>query len=118
MVGYRAKIELAHASGLPQDLKPLLERIGSLRNDFAHKLGSSITQKLSLDLFNSLSDRYRRGLKESYRAMGIGELNNPSSLEPRDLITLVFINARQATKAAALMIHRAKQVEVASRPGF
>ena len=107
-VNYRAKVELAHAAGLPADIKSLLERIGSIRNDFAHQLDSSISPKLSLDLYNSLSDRIRLGLKTSYKAMGIGEFTGPASLEPRDLLTLIFLNARQATKAAVFTLRDAK----------
>ena len=99
-VSYRAKVELAHGYGLPADLKDLLERIGSIRNDFAHTLTASLSKQSALDLYNSLSARLRDGLKGSYQAMGIGQLTSPSSLEPRDLITLILLNARQATKAA------------------
>ncbi len=108
MVSYRAKVELAYAAGLPEDLKKLLEKIGTLRNTFAHTLSSSITKQVALNLYNSLSEFYRQGLKESYKAMGIGELTSPSSLEPRDLVTLVFINARQAIKAAVFVLREAK----------
>lgn len=99
-ISYRAKLEFAYGCGLPEDLKDLLERLGSIRNGFAHTLNASVSQRSTLDLYNSLSDRLRDGLKVSYRAMGLGELAGPTSLEPRDLLILIFLNARQATKAA------------------
>ena len=108
MVNYRAKVEMAYAAGLPEDLKKLLERIGALRNGFAHTLSSSVTKEMALNLYNSLSDLYRRGLKESYKAMDMGEFGSPASLEPRDLLTLVFIQARQAIKAAVFVLREAK----------
>jgi hypothetical protein len=99
-VSYRAKVELAYGCGLPADLKDLLEHIGSVRNDFAHTLTASLSKQSVLNLYNSLSSRLRDGLKGSYKAMGIGELTSPSSLDPRDLLILILLNARQATKAA------------------
>jgi len=33
--------------------------------------------------------------------MGLGAFAGPSNLEPRDLLALIFLIARQATKAAA-----------------
>jgi hypothetical protein len=98
-ISYRAKVEFAYGCGLPEDLKDLLERLGAIRNGFAHTLNVSLPKQSVLDLYNSLSVRLRDGLKISYRAMGLGELAGPSSLEPRDLLTLIFLIARQATKA-------------------
>ncbi len=100
-ISYRAKVEFAHGCGLPEDLKDLLERLGSIRNGFAHTLNASLSKQSILDLYNSLSVRLREGLKVSYEAMGLGELTSPSSLEPRELLTLIFLIARQATIAAA-----------------
>lgn len=103
-IGYRAKVEFAYGCGMPDDLKNLLERLGSIRNGFAHTLNVSLSKQSVLDLYNSLSDRIRDGLKVSYRAMGLGELAGPSSLETRDLLILIFLTARQATKAAVLAL--------------
>ena len=105
---FRSKVELAYACGMPGDLKDLLERLGTLRNDFAHKLGASLSQRATLDLYNSLSKRLGDGLRGSYQAMGKGALSSPSSLEPRDLLILIFLTARQATKAAVVRLQNAK----------
>ena len=107
-ISYRAKVEFAYGCGLPADLKALLEQIGTLRNQFAHTLTASISKQPVLDIYNSLSDRIRDGLKDSYKAMGKGKLSSPSSLEPRDLLTLILLNARQATKAATFALRDGK----------
>jgi hypothetical protein len=107
-ISYRAKVEFAYGCGLPEDLKDLLERLGSIRNGFAHTLNASLSKQLVLDLYNSLSVRLRDGLKVSYKAMGFEELTSPSSLESRDLLILVFLSARQAIKAAVLILRDRK----------
>jgi hypothetical protein len=101
-VSYRAKVELAYGCGLPADVKACLESLGSLRNDFAHTLTATVSRQSVLELYNALSDRLRKGLITSYEAMGLGAMAKPSSLEPRDLLALIFLSARQATKAAAI----------------
>lgn len=35
-ISYRAKVEFAYGCALPEDLKDLLERLGAIRNGFAH----------------------------------------------------------------------------------
>jgi hypothetical protein len=100
-ISYRAKVELAYGCGLPEDLKYLLVRLGSMRNDFAHALDASLSKQSVLNLYNALSDPLRAGLKISYEAMGLGAFTGPSNFEPRDLLALIFLIARQATKAAA-----------------
>ena len=107
-ISYRAKVEFAYGCALPEDLKDLLERLGSIRNGFAHTLNASLSKQLVLDLYNSLSVRLRDGLKVSYKAMGIGDLTSPSSLESRDLLILIFLGSRQAIKAAVHAVRDGK----------
>jgi RNase H-fold protein (predicted Holliday junction resolvase) len=49
---YSAKVRLALACGLPRELKPTLNAIGTLRNKFAHRLGTRLTRKEADDFFN------------------------------------------------------------------
>ena len=101
---YRSKVELAYACGLPQDVRSILLKLGNLRNDFAHKLDAAISRQRALDLYNGLSDRHRTVLQESYKLM----LEKPQfvlgDIEPRDLVTLIFLNMHSATKAAVLAL--------------
>jgi hypothetical protein len=107
-ISYRAKIEIAAGCGMPDDLKDLLIKLGSLRNDFAHTLAAAISKQAVLNIYNSLSARLREGLAGSYKAMGIGAFSSPSSLESRDLLILILINARQAAKAATHVLRGAE----------
>jgi hypothetical protein len=65
-ISYRAKVELAYGCGLPKDLKELLERLGSMRNGFAHTLDVSLSKQSVLDLYNSLSVRRKRPLNSPF----------------------------------------------------
>ena len=101
---YRTKVELAYACGLPDDVRQTLLKLGTLRNDFAHKLGASITQQSALDLYNSLANKHQTILRDSYKdMMGVTQFS-PSKLEPRDLVTLIFLNTHTATRAAVLAL--------------
>lgn len=103
-VGYAAKVEIASACGLPEDLKTLLQKIGKLRNELAHKIDAQLSSAQVLGMYNTLSTRLREGIKGSYLSMQRGPMPSPSSFdEPRDLFVLILLAARQATKAAALV---------------
>ena len=80
----------------------MLEKLNTLRNTFAHSLSATISKKDILDLYNCLSEPLREGLKVTHKAIGRGDLSEPSSLEPRDLLILIFLNVRQAIKAAVV----------------
>lgn len=103
-VSYRAKVQVAYGCGLPMDLKDLLDRLGTIRNEFAHSLTASITKQAVLDLYNSLSPRIRDVLKGSYQSMGKGVLDAPSSVDPRDLLILIFLNAQRGTMAGVMAL--------------
>ncbi len=99
-ISFFAKVESAYGCGLPLDVKDLLAKIGTLRNNFAHRLDAEITKKEVLALYNGLSARHRNVLKGSYKKMNGAEFPKPASLDPRDLLIIVLMCARQATKAA------------------
>ncbi|MEL1263949.1 hypothetical protein AAD027_06110 [Pseudoxanthomonas putridarboris] len=101
---YRTKVELAYACGLPKDTRDVLIKLGTLRNEFAHKLDASISRQRALDLYNSLSDWHRTVLKESYKVMMDKQDFAPASLEPRDLVTLILLNMYSATRAEGLAL--------------
>ncbi|MGH8509066.1 MAG: hypothetical protein ACREVH_10160 [Gammaproteobacteria bacterium] len=103
-ISYLAKVDLALASGLPENRKKVLEKLNTLRNTFAHSLSATISKKDILDLYNCLSEPLREGLKVTHKAIGRGDLSEPSSLEPRDLLILIFLNVRQAIKAAVITL--------------
>lgn len=103
-LSYSAKVELALACGLKEDMRAPLKQIGSLRNDFAHVLGRNIEKKIILDLYNGLSERLKDGLKESHRSIRRGELPNPSEIDERDLLILMIVSLRQTIKAGCLVL--------------
>lgn len=103
-IGYRGKIELALSCGLREDMRQPLKSIGSLRNNFAHDLGANIEKKKVMDIYNGLSERLRKGVKVSYAATGRQGTFKPSQLVEKDLLVLLFVNFRQAIRAAILTL--------------
>lgn len=103
---YHLKVELAYSCGLPLEVRSTLLKLGKLRNDFAHKLDAVITKQSALDLYNSLSAKHRTILQDSYKVMMSGPVSSLGKIEPRDLVTLIFLNMHSATKAAALTLQR------------
>lgn len=99
-LSYRAKVSLAHSCGLPEKLRGTLHSFGSLRNDFAHQLDAAISKECVLGIYNALPDLHREVVKNTYKEMGFGSMTAPASLLPRDLLVLLFLNIRQAVKAA------------------
>jgi hypothetical protein len=107
-LNYRSKVEIACAAGLTHEIKNFLYCIGSIRNKFAHRVDSSVSANIALDLYHSLPESYRSEIRHSYMAFGKVEHVDPSSIEPRELMTLLFIHARQAVKAAVTICRRSK----------
>ncbi|MGH9439417.1 MAG: hypothetical protein ACRD22_16380 [Terriglobia bacterium] len=98
---YRSKVELAYACGLPQDVRCVLLKLGNLRNEFAHDLNATISKQRALDLYNCQSERLRIVLQDTYKLMTGKPVFSLKSIEPRDLVTIIFLTMHSATKAAA-----------------
>ena len=103
---YHVKVELAYACGLPQEVRSTLLKLGKLRNDFAHKLDAAISKQNALDLYNCLPAKHRTVLQDSYKVMTSESVFSLDKIEPRDLVTLIFLNMHSATKAASLALRR------------
>jgi hypothetical protein len=105
-INYATKVSFAHACGLPERLKSPLQKIGRLRNDFAHNLDAALSKDGVLSLYNGLPDLNQAAIKSSCAAMGLGTLSSPSSLSSRDLLILIILSIRQAIKAAVIATRR------------
>ena len=103
-INYSTKVNLAHSCGLPERLRDSLNKIGKLRNDFAHNLDASISKDGVLALYNGLPDLNQKALKGSYQPMGLGSFPGPSKVPPRDLLVLILLGMRQAIKAAVFAL--------------
>ena len=99
-ISYSAKVSIAHSCGLPEQLRPVLNRFGKIRNDFAHQLDASLSKNSVLGLYNSLPSLHQEVTKDTYKAMGLGNLSAPSSLPARELVVLLLLIVRQAITAA------------------
>lgn len=92
-IQYSQKLWLALACGLPTELKAPLEKLGNLRNDFAHKEGTELTPKAVADLYACLSEGLKEALQRNLHVMiaGLPAKNRQSyeELTTRDQFTLI-----------------------------
>lgn len=104
MVGYRAKVEIGAGLGLGEDVKTLLLKIGSLRNDFAHDLTVSISKERAVKMYNALSPRIQGIARGTYELRGSGRFKGPASLDPRELVEILIGVAWTAVKAKTIVM--------------
>jgi len=95
-IGYSGKVELALACGLPNNIRPILEKLGELRNDFTSNLEATIEPNWVLDTYSSLSKQLKSELEESYKTLGLSKGNKTSKLDTKELLVLIFISVCQA----------------------
>ena len=95
-VGYSGKVELALSCGLPSNIRPILEKLGELRNDFTSNLDAMIEPNWVLDTYSSLPKHLKSGLEKSYKTMDLDLQNKTSKLNTKDLLVLIFISVCRA----------------------
>jgi hypothetical protein len=87
MMEYSARVQLALACGLRPTLKTPLKAIGKLRNSFAHKLGTTLTEQHVNQMHDTLS-------KDDRKALEVAFLRTATELMGRP-VTLKGLKARQ-----------------------
>jgi len=95
-IGYGGKVELALACGLPSNIRPILEKLGELRNDFTSNLDATIESDWVLDTYSSLSKQLKTELEKSYKTLGINVGDTTSKLDTKELLVLIFLSVCQA----------------------
>ena len=101
-LGYAQKIELALSCGLPADMRTPLEKIGSLRNSFAHKLNMVIQKKAALDMFECLSTRHKDAVNLCYIELGRDEELSLANVDTKELLQIIIVSIHSAIQAAIL----------------
>ena len=110
---YRQKVVLACALGFdPEFLKPLVA-LGELRNKFAHRLDTTLTEERIARLYESLPPFGKQAVQASLvrtrvqlKAEGKLEL---AELPPRDRFILITLSLERVVMAAVLMVKGAQQ---------
>jgi hypothetical protein len=106
---YDSKVRLALALDLNRGLKSPLNRLGSLRNDFAHKLTSSLTKQVAKSLYAAFDGRGKQAIQQAYlntrtRLPESGHPTAISSLSPKDQIVLYLVTLRAAVLAERMAL--------------
>jgi len=104
------KAHLACALGLKNEaLSPLLA-IGRLRNNFAHKLNTTLNHDRAKNLYETLSKNEKEITQQSFistnKKMPDGKKYEFKNLEPADLFVLIAVCMRQLLKAARIEIEK------------
>jgi hypothetical protein len=89
------KVHLAVALGLREEHAQGLLALGKIRNDFAHKLGSSLTDNRVKNLYEALSAKDKAAVQELYRRTESQIKQHHGkrfqSLLPRDRFVLIAV---------------------------
>lgn len=101
-INYRQKIEFALSCGLPEDMRTPLEKIGGLRNAFAHQLNADIQKKTGIDIYNSVSTRHKNTIELCYKELGRKEPFMLNQLDDKEILQLLLVAIHSAIIAAIL----------------
>ena len=98
-IDYTGKVELALSCGLEVDIRPALEHLQTLRNNFAHSLNAKIEPNWVLVAYNGLPRPVKDEVEAAYKALGKQIGGGAATLDTRDLLVLVFICVANAVQA-------------------
>lgn len=97
---YHQKVKLALACGLSPDFESPLNVLGTIRNNFAHKLDTSLGPNEAQSLYNSFEGGDKQVMQGAYqRTKKKIDTKGPKSLtrlEPKDQFILIAISLRAA----------------------
>lgn len=101
-ISYARRIDLALSCGLPEDMRTPLKKIGTIRNDFAHKLNMVIEKETVQNMYNDLSQRHRDVVKLCHKELGGKEPLKPSQSDPKELLQILLVSIHSAILAEIL----------------
>jgi hypothetical protein len=102
---YDSRVTLALALGLKERFGPPFRALGKLRNDFAHKLDTSLTKQVVANLYDSLGSEDKEQVQACFRRIKdeneeTRHVKRFSDLEPRDQFKLIAITLWAVVRAA------------------
>lgn len=102
---YDGRVTLALALGLKEQFGPPFRTLGKLRNDFAHKLDTSLTKQVVSNLYNSLSSEDKEQVQACFKRIKdeneeTRHIKRFADLEPRDQFKLIAITLWAVVRAA------------------
>ncbi|WP_445371793.1 hypothetical protein ACH518_02835 [Methylomonas sp. HW2-6] len=104
-LSYAKKVELACCLGFDAKFRGALKRIGKLRNDFAHDLSSSLSQKVVSDLYNALPEFGQKAVHLSVDMLHqmckvVPQPSTYDQLPPKMQYLLIALNLERICSAA------------------
>jgi len=96
---YAKTLQLALALGLNPILKPGLSALGTLRNEFAHRLEMKLTDQEAKQLYSTLSAGGKADARKAYsktllKHPGTGRPKDMLKSTPKDLIAMCIVKLR------------------------
>lgn len=92
---YSQRVHLAVALGLKEEYSKGLLALGTIRNAFAHKLGSSLTESRVSNLYGALSSDEKSVVQESYARTERTQMAHGGkkfqALSPRNRFVLIVV---------------------------
>ena len=105
---YSAKLRLAFACGLRTDVKGPLRALGALRNKFAHRIGTTISESDADAFLASFGPKAREGIDfTNARAAEIPEMKD-LKLSPKDRLGQYLAGLLGAVQTARLRAQASK----------
>ncbi len=102
---YDQLVTLALALGLREEFGPPFRALGKLRNDFAHKLGTSLSKQVVSNLYETLGSEKKAQVQACFSRIkaeheSTKNIKRFSDLEPGDQFKLIAISLWAAARAA------------------
>lgn len=104
-IDYTGKVELALSCGLSVDIRPPLEYLESLRNNFACSFEGKIEPQWVLLTYNSLPGNIKTSVETAYKSSGQNADNAANRLDTRELLVMIFICVAGAIQAVLEQVH-------------
>lgn len=111
---YDEYVTLALALGVDERFGPPLRVLGKIRNDFAHKLDTTLSKQSARNLYNALSAEDKQRVQGCFeRIKSINEqtrdIKRFSDLEPTDQFKILAITLWAAVRSTAMRQEAARQ---------
>ncbi len=107
-LGYRQKVDLVLAMGLKAQYGPPLKQFGKIRNDFAHKPDTTLTNKHVNDLYGAMNSDDRNLVLKSFENTKRNITGSTSKefkkLDSIDRLILIVVTLRSVLLAAIIEI--------------
>lgn len=118
---YSAKVDLAVAIGLRDDLGKALKALGSLRNRLAHDLHAEVDASAANNAYKALSSLDKKIVQDTFSR--VQKLNSPrpktfATLPPLDQVRILMVSLRQAVRAARNVSRAAQEETQAALDAF